>query len=597
MFAGPMHFQIEQIFIAFYMLDSIIMIHQISLRRERSMKTKHFQKFLRHSLNLVLIVMLLMLASPLLPYSNAATMSGPVKGAIWTTNSKGEQVNGNLYSNPRDVYLVGGPHKPGALGLESGWYYFQVTDPSGNLLSTDNDGDRKFFVDSEGRITQVTSHRLKIVNGKGIVQLWPFTYSPQNGGNYKVWVTSEDSYNLFGFIPSLSKTDNFKVGKWEDDVLKYFELWVTSGVSGLPDVEFFVNYRVDVDGEGPLPPGPWTSGQLTWIPNPDPNSPLEVFQYDTTVTIGSYIYWQFTVSNVIGLPLEVHGPELISGELVNKEFLFLINGHHYDSRPTEDVKVPVEGSHIVLSDGINSVDTFTDQDGYYEFVAVVPEISQSPWDYKVSLVGSDLRLLAWFEHQAESAVDQTFDFYNYAAYMTNLEPATYPEIPTFELVWTPSNEDDGLYKLSSTNPGSFHFNIESCGAAGSPVYIEILLPPFGANDELIDSPNFMFHHQYIGGTYVLDLHVYDADSNEDITADFTIFEFDEKNATVTGSMPYSGEIILSLHLDYQIDGSLTELQIEQFNSFEYDITVLIHGSIRGVHSLSQPTSIRGVHEK
>ncbi|MDH5483250.1 MAG: hypothetical protein OEY22_10320 [Candidatus Bathyarchaeota archaeon] len=508
-------------------------------------------------------------------------------GAIWTTDPRGEQVNGNLYSNPRDVYLVGGPHKAGALDFAQGWYCFQVTDPSGNLLSTDGDEDRRFFVNSEGRITQAVNHRLKIVNGKGIVQLWPFQYSPKNGGEYKVWVTSETSYNIFGFIPSLCKTDNFKVGKWTNDVVKYFELWVTDGVSGLSEVEFYVNYRVDPDGPGPLPPGPWTSGQLTWVPNPDPESPLDVFQYDTTFTIGSYIYWQFTFSNAVGLMPEIHGPELITGEMTNKEFLFRINGHHYNSRPTEDVKVPVEGSHIVLSNGTHTVDTYTDEDGYYEFIAVVPEVSQTPWDYKVSLIGNSLEILAWFEHQADSAVDETFDFYDFAAYMSNLEMVTYPEIPTFHIVWTPSNEGEGLYKLSSTNPGSFHFNIESCGAPGSPVFIEIFLPPFGANDEL-DSPNFFFHHQYIGGTYVLDLHVYDAESDADITADFTFVESGEKNATISGVMPDSGEIILSLHLDYQIEGSLTQTDIDKFDSFEYIITVLTHGSIRGVRFEMNP---------
>lgn len=540
------------------------------------MRNRHFSAKFR-----VFVVISLLLASGTLLGLKQGFGATQLSGAIWTTDPRGEEVNGNLYSNPRDVYLVGGPHKAGALGLSTGWYYFQVTDPSGNVLSTDLDEERKFFVDSEGCITLAVNHRLKTVDGKGIVQLWPFTYSAKNGGEYKVWVTTENSYDQFGFISSLSKTDNFKVNKWANDALKYFEVWVTSGVSGLPSVEFYVNYRVDVDGEGPLPPGPWTTGQLRWNRN---ESSLEVFQYDTTFAIGSYIYWQFTYSNAVGIPPEIHGPELITGEMVNKEFLFLISGHHYNSRPTEDVKIGVEGSHIILTNGTHSVDTFTDEDGYYEFIAVVPDVTQNPWDYKVSLVGIDLRLLAWFEHQAESAVDQTFDFYNYAAYMSNLERVTYPEIPTFDIVWTPSNEDDGLYKLSSTNPGSFHFNVESCGAPGSPVYIEFILPPAGVNDETIDSPNFIFHHQYIGGTYVLDLHVYDANSSMDITADFTIVEIDEKNAVITGSMPDSGEIILSLHLDYQIYGSLTQLQIEQFDSFEYTFTILIHGSIRGINS-------------
>jgi hypothetical protein len=533
----------------------------------------------------VFLMVSLLLASGALLDIKPVSGTTQLSAAIWTTNPQGAEVNGNLYSNPRDVYLIGGPPKAGASGLSMGWYYFQVTDPSGNLLSTDPSAYRRFFVNNEGKITLAVDHRLKNVNGKGIVQLWPFDYSAKNGGEYKVWVTTEGSYNQFGFIPSLCKTDNFKVGKWSNDVLKYFELWVTSGVSGLSSVEFYVNYRVDIDGEGPLPPGPWSSVELLWNRK---EGALDVFQYDTTVTIGSTIYWQFAFSNAAGLTLAVHGPELVTGELTNREFLFLINGHHYNSRPTEDVKIPVEGSHIILSDGTHSVDAFTDQNGYYEFIAVVPETPRDPWDYKVSLVDNDM-LFAWFEHQADSAVDQTFDFYNYAAYMTNLELTTYPNIPTFNLVWTPSNEDDGLYKLSSTNPGSFHFNIENCAAPDSPVYIEVLLPPDGANDELLDSPNFLFQHQYIGGTYVLDLHVYDANSTTDITADFTITEINEKYAIITGSMPNSGEIILSLHLDYQIDGSLTQPQIDQFKSFLYDITVLIHGSIRGVHTYTEPT--------
>ena len=532
-----------------------------------------------------LLVSFLLVSGALLelkPVSGTTQLSG----AIWTTDPQGVEVNGNLYSNPRDVYLVGGPHKAGASALSTGWYRFQVTDPSGNLLSTDSSEYRRFFVNSEGRITLAVNHRLKIVNGKGIVQLWPFAYSAKNGGEYKAWVTAEDSYNQFGFIPSLCKTDNFKVGKWANDTLKYFELWATSGVSGLSGVEFYVNYSVDIDGEGPLPPGLWSSVQLLWNRK---EGALDVFRYDTTLTIGSTIYWQFTFLNALGLTPEMHGPELITGELTNREFLFLINGHHYNSRPTEDVKIPVEGSHIILTDGTNSVDAFTNQNGYYEFIAVVPDTARDPWDYKVSLVDGDL-LFAWFEHQVDGAVDQTFDFYNYAAYMTNLEPTTFPDIPTFRLVWTPSNEGDDLYKLSSTNPGSFHFNIENYAAPASPVYIEVLLPPDGANDELLDSPNFLFQHQYIGGTYVLDLHVYDANSSIDITADFTITEINEKYAIITGSMPVSGEIILSLHLNYQIDGSLTQTQIDQFNSFVYDITVLIHGSIRGVHSYSKTSS-------
>lgn len=172
-----------------------------------------------------------------------AMAASPVTGAIFTTISDGSEVNYNQYSDKNDVYLDGGPgvNAPvGAAGLPDGIYVFQVTDPSGKtLLSTDAAGCRQFTV-SGGVIVDVNPAvafgcaHLTATNvtttPAGVtsitVQLMPFNDTPNNGGVYKVWATPLSSYlcsltvvncgfkagsNVHGFVPSQSKTDNFKV--------------------------------------------------------------------------------------------------------------------------------------------------------------------------------------------------------------------------------------------------------------------------------------------------------------------------------------------------------------------------------------------------
>lgn len=63
-----------------------------------------------------------------------AAQAQPISGAIFTTNSACTQVNGNIYDNKGDVYLDGGPPAPGAAGLPDGFYWVQVTDPSGAVV-------------------------------------------------------------------------------------------------------------------------------------------------------------------------------------------------------------------------------------------------------------------------------------------------------------------------------------------------------------------------------------------------------------------------------------------------------------------------------
>ncbi len=163
-----------------------------------------------------------------------ARAAGGLDGAIFTTLPDGSEVNFNIYASKNDVYLDGGPGPgapQGAAALPDGVYVFQVTDPSGkDLLSTDIAGCRQFTV-SAGIITNVTpavafgcAHvtGLDVDHGALTVQLMPYLDTTNNGGEYKVWATLVGDYtcpltavdcpnDTHGFVPSDSKTDNFKV--------------------------------------------------------------------------------------------------------------------------------------------------------------------------------------------------------------------------------------------------------------------------------------------------------------------------------------------------------------------------------------------------
>jgi hypothetical protein len=163
----------------------------------------------------------------------AASAQAP-SGAIFTTLADGSEVNTNLFAAKTDVYLDGGPG-PGApqtaAGLDDGRYVFQVTDPSGKtLLSQDAAQCRQFDV-ANGIITAYvivagcTPHvtGTDIDHGAVTIQLMPFADTPNHGGVYKVWAelvsnfpssclaTVDCAQFTHGFFPGFSKTDNFKV--------------------------------------------------------------------------------------------------------------------------------------------------------------------------------------------------------------------------------------------------------------------------------------------------------------------------------------------------------------------------------------------------
>ncbi len=184
-----------------------------------------------------------------LALSHGIARADPLTGAIFTTVADGSEVNFNIYPSKDAVYLDGGPGPgapQGAAGLPDGSYVFQVTNPSGKtLLSTDQAGCRQFTVlngiinSVQPAITFGCAHvtGTDVDHGATTVQLFPFNDTPNNGGEYKAWATSLANYlagcealgvsngldvvdcgfangqngSKHGFIPSDSKTDNFKV--------------------------------------------------------------------------------------------------------------------------------------------------------------------------------------------------------------------------------------------------------------------------------------------------------------------------------------------------------------------------------------------------
>ena len=156
-------------------------------------------------------------AALLLAGTAAAAHGARVTGAIFTTLYDGSAVDHNIYQAKEDVYLNGGPASPNApctaAGLPDGDYYFQVTDPSGRiLLSTDDLEERRVRVEQGiSKAYLGTTHRTGIGKcGSVTVQLYPFNNTPNPGGEYTTWMQSVVGFEAF--VPSKSKTDNFKAG-------------------------------------------------------------------------------------------------------------------------------------------------------------------------------------------------------------------------------------------------------------------------------------------------------------------------------------------------------------------------------------------------
>jgi len=147
-----------------------------------------------------------------------AAMAAPVTGAIFTTLFDGSAVDFNIYDTKEDVYLNGGPRSPKApctaAGLPDGYYAFQVTDPSGQVVLSTDDLSQRIVQVLGGVIVASFSHP----TGTGkcnseTVQLMPFNDTPNPGGEYKVWMAPINPSGPFGsfvFTPRESQTDNYK---------------------------------------------------------------------------------------------------------------------------------------------------------------------------------------------------------------------------------------------------------------------------------------------------------------------------------------------------------------------------------------------------
>jgi hypothetical protein len=190
--------------------------------------------------------------------------ANPVSGAIFTTDSTGLEVNVNQYAAKTDVYLNGGPgvNAPlDAAGLSpDGTYVFQVTDPPGKVLLSQDAAQCREVTVSGGVIVGVTgpcphATGLSLIPGSTTVQLCTppdpgscFDDTPNNGGVYKAWMTPLAQYGCsltvvdcgngngykHGFKPSDSKTDNFKVGsKPIREIDTNFVTWSGQPIDGL----------------------------------------------------------------------------------------------------------------------------------------------------------------------------------------------------------------------------------------------------------------------------------------------------------------------------------------------------------------------------
>jgi hypothetical protein len=225
---------------------------------------------------------------------SVAGQAPPLSGSIFTTTADGLTVNGNIYDDCEAVYLNGGPQNPNAAGLPQGTYYFQVTDPSGGiLLSTDPIEARQLVVDESGRVAGVPESGgpyhpegdFNPANGSTPVQLWPFAATPNPGGEHKVWLTPVGSYladwesnpeapaNAFGFVPSRSKTDNFKCRRHDgvtESVLggtKYYDANANglhdAGETGIAGWRIFLTVQIP-GAAGPMPVATVTDATGAW---------------------------------------------------------------------------------------------------------------------------------------------------------------------------------------------------------------------------------------------------------------------------------------------------------------------------------------------
>lgn len=137
-----------------------------------------------------------------------AVSTGPLVGALFTSNTACTGTNVNIFSVKSQVFLDGGPTHPGAAGLPDGYYGVRVTDPSGVTLlgTTVGSGDDAPVHVTGGEFDQC--YQLAAILIRGSNGQAGYDDTPNNGGEYKVWISNGSDFVV-------AKTDNFKVRSTE----------------------------------------------------------------------------------------------------------------------------------------------------------------------------------------------------------------------------------------------------------------------------------------------------------------------------------------------------------------------------------------------
>lgn len=168
----------------------------------------------------------------------------PLTGSIKTTTADGTVVNGNTkYESKEDVYVYGDQ-----LPEDIDTLYVRVTDPSGSVVLSE-------------------TKQVAVSGGSfGPFQLVPYSDTPNQGGEYKVAVSSTPD-----FEPECTKYDNFKVKDKEEppaepegksDYTLKCELIVINVPTGVTpegaDYQYYLDGEEVTVGEHALTPGSHT---------------------------------------------------------------------------------------------------------------------------------------------------------------------------------------------------------------------------------------------------------------------------------------------------------------------------------------------------
>lgn len=228
-------------------------------------------------------------------------------------------------------------------GKEDGTYVFQVTDPSGKTLLSEDPAECREFTVLGGLITGVVEtasscqHKtgFDLDHGATTVQLMPYADTPNKGGEYKTWATPVEAYLRgceelgvtnglevvdcgykagvadHGFIPGESKTDNFKV-----------KVPVPQEI----DTRFYNQNKELIDGLGITWVDPTGASNKKWsYYNPAPDIKHEA--HVEAVSAGVNL---IEVANQPGCTVEMikygsstwHGPTTVSVKVINTQKSF-----------------------------------------------------------------------------------------------------------------------------------------------------------------------------------------------------------------------------------------------------------------------------------